>query len=492
MELVAKGAQDLPLIGNPQMTYFKQVFKRHTNFSRNSIRVALDGGTQFGTKLTCKIPRSGDLLYNLVLELDFPELTDTSGGTDTEHYIQYIPNVGFAAIDYVDFKIQGTTIDKQYGEWMYIWSQLSHSYDKRQTYDYMTKASAQNGPFTAYVPLQLWFCRNYGSALPLVALQYHDVELDIQLKPLSQLYYFGELKYYDLELVEALPVPPNAKEYSPDLTVGATHRYSRGTTGLAFNTATTPSTRKLVYTAADGSTAETDIIGFPLSTYIDLDIELPTSGLTEAHLAPTYTLTGTPEFADIRLYADYIFLDTYEQKYFAQNDHRYLIEQVQFSEDEPLSSGSTSKILKLKFNLPIKELIWVKQITENYNNNLLLNFESTPDQYYELPQEDITGFSLRFNNEDRIQERHGEYFRLLQPLEHHTNVPKDKYIYLYSFALHPEEIQPSGASNFSKIDKVNLLYTLRNGTRASNFRIYAVNYNILRIENGMGGVAFAN
>jgi hypothetical protein len=476
MELVAKGTQDLPLIGNPQMTYFKQVYKRHTNFSRNSIQVSLDGGVQFGTKLTCKIPRSGDLLYNLVLELDFPELT--ADGSDSEHYIQYIPNVGFAAIDYVDFKIQGTTIDKQYGEWMYIWSQLSHSYDKRQTYDYMTKATAQNGPFTAYIPLQLWFCRNYGSALPIVALQYHDVELDIQLKPLNKLYYFGEMRYYDLTYVS---------EPSPGV-----YRYTRGASGLSFNPSTDETKRRLIYTAADGSTAETTINNFVNVSQIDLDTQLPTSGLTEAHIKPTYLLTGNPEFIDIRLFADYIFLDTYEQKHFAQNDHRYLIEQVQFSEDEVIEQDETSKIFKLKFNLPIKELIWIKQINENYNNNLLFNFEGTPDQLYELPQEDITGFTLKFNNEDRIQERNGEYFRLLQPLEHHTNVPKDKYIYLYSFSLYPEDINPSGASNFSKIDKVNLIYTMRSGVRAGNIRVYGLNYNILRIENGMGGVAFAN
>jgi hypothetical protein len=474
MELVAKGTQDLPLIGNPQMTYFKQVFKRHTNFSRNSIQVSLDGGTQFGTKLTCKIPRSGDLLYNLVLELDFPELT--ADGSDSEHYIQYIPNVGFAAIDYVEFKIQGQTIDKQYGEWMYIWTQLSNAYDKRATYDYMTKASAQNGPFTVYMPLQLWFCRNYGSSLPLVALQYHDVELDIQLKPLNKLYYFGEMRYFDLTFVSGT----------------GPYRYTRGSSGLSFNPSTIVSTRKYVYTAADGSIAETTINDFVDASTIELNTELPSSGLTGGHIKPTYLLTGSPEFSDIRLFADYIFLDTYEQKYFAQNDHRYLIEQLQFSENITYQNGETNKIVKLKFNLPIKELVWVKQINENYNNNLLLNFEGTPDQLYELPQEDISGFTLRFNNEDRIQERNGEYFRLLQPLEHHTNTPKDKYIYLYSFSLNPEEIQPSGASNFSKIDKVNLIYSMRSSVRGGNIRIYGINYNILRVENGMGGIAFAN
>jgi len=473
MDLVAKGVQDLPMIGNPQMTYFKQVYKRHTNFTRNSIQVSLDGGTSFGTKLTCKIPRSGDLLYNLILELDFPELT--ASGSDGQHYIQYIPNVGFAAIDYVEFKINGQRIDKQYGEWMYIWSQLSNSYDKRTTYDYMTKSTAQNGPFTAYIPLQFWFCRNYGSALPLVALQYHEVELDIQLKPLSSLYYFGNRNYYDLTYV------------GPS---GGNHQYEK-TKGLAFITSIVG--KDLVYKELDGSTASATIISRVDNTNIVVDTLLPSTGLTESYIKPVYTITNpSVEYSDIRLYSDFIFLDTYEQKYFAKNDHRYLIEQIQFSEDENIGAGETSKSMKLRFNLPIKELIWVKHIDANLDNNLLLNFESTPDQYYEVATDDISTFTIKYNNEDRINERNGEYFRLLQPLQHHTNVPRDKYIYLYSYALYPENIEPSGSSNFSKIDRVLLNFKFRASQRAGIMRAYGLTNNVLRIENGMGGIAFAN
>lgn len=468
MDLVAKGVQDLPTIGNPQTTYFRQAYKRHTNFSKNSIQVSLDGGTNFGTKITCKIPRSGDLLYNLILELDFPELVGS--GSDNLHEIQYIPNVGFAAIEYVEFKINGQTIDKQYGEWMYIWSQLSHSFDKRTTYDYMTKSSAQNGPFTAYVPLQLWFCRNYGSALPLVALQYHDVELDIQLRPLSELYNFGDYYYYDL-------------------TNTGGNVYQKGSTGLTFVNDVDGKT--LVYTLSNGTVGE-ETITYTSPTTITLT-SAPEATLTGAYIKPTYTLTNTSaQYSDIRLYADFIFLDTYEQKYFAQQDHRYLIEQIQYNEGESVSANSTSLNMKIRFNLPVKELIWIKQINDNVANNLQFNFESTPDQYYELPTDDITRFTIQYNNEERINERNGEYFRLLQPLEHHTNVPRTKYIYLYSYALYPEKLEPSGSSNFSKIDKVNLRFTFRANQRAGIIRVYGVNYNVLRIENGMGGIAFAN
>lgn len=476
LDLVARGIQDLPLIGNPQITYFKQVFKRHTNFSRDSIQIPLNGGLSFGTKITCKIPRSGDLLSGLVLELDFPELTAT--GSDSQHEISYIPYVGFAAIDYIEIKIQGQTIDKQYGEWLYIWSQLSKNYDKRITYDYMVKATPQNGPFTAYVPLTFWFCRNYGSALPLVALSYHEIELEIQLKPLDKLYYFGELKYYDLSY-DSQPSP-------------GVYQYTK-TAGISFIQNFNVANRKYVYKLNNNTTAETTINQFIDSDTIRLNTQLPTTGLTGGYIKPTFTITNpTVQYRDIRLYGDYINLDIFEQKHFAKNVHRYLIEQIKFSENIEISANSNSLNYELDFNLSVKELIWVKQINDNFNNNLLLNFESTPDQYYELPRDDISRFMIKYNGEDRINERNGEYFRLLQPLDHHTNTPHQKYIYCYSYALEPEKIDPSGISNFSKIDKVNLNFTFNESMRASKLKIFAINYNILRIEQGMGGIAFSN
>lgn len=467
MDLVAHGVQDLPLIGNPQMTYFKQVFKRHTNFARNSIQVTLDGGFSFGTKLTCKIPRSGDLVENLLLELDFPALT--ASGSDSQHEISYIENVGYAAIDYVEFKIGGEPIDKQYGEWMYIWSQLSNNYDRRQTLNYMTKGDAQNGPFTAYIPLQLWFCKDIANALPLIALQYHEVELDIQLKPLSELYNFGDINYYNLTNEVSLG--------------GGNYQYTKST-GLDF--VNDINGKKLVQ--SDGTEFT---ITFVDANTITLDGQV--TDTTEVYITHTYIITNpSVQYTDIRLFADYVFLDIYEQKHFAKMEHRYLIEQLQFSENNSINANTNALNMKLTFNLPIKELVWIKQIDANKINNKQLNFSSTPDPYYEVATDDITYFTFSYNNEERIAERKGEYFRLIQPLNHHTNIPRNEYIYLYSFAYKPEELQPSGTSNLSKIDKVNFHFKFRTNHRAGNIRVYGLNYNVLRIEKGMAGIAFVN
>jgi hypothetical protein len=477
LDLVAKGTQDKLLIGNPQLSYFKQVYKRSTNFALDSVRITIDGGFAFGTTLNAKIPRTGDLLSGLTLELDFPELTTTNDAdsNDQLHSISYIPNVGYAAIDYIEFKIEGQSIDKQYGEWMYIWSQLSKDYDKRQTYSYMTKEEPQNGPFTAYIPLQLWFCRNYGSALPLIALQYHNVELDIKLKPLNKLYYYGDNRYYNLSRI---PVE--------------THKYNR-LVGLNFVDGSMAG-KTYVYKDANGVTQTANIVGIDDSDTIELDTVLPDSGLIGGYVTHNYTI-GNPNvlYRDIRLFGDIVMLDTEEQKLFAKSKHNYLIEQIKFNESDVVRENDTSATIKLDFNLSVKEFIWVKQITANINNNLLLNFESTPDSYYELPTEDIDEFTILYNGNNRITPRKGEYFRLLEPLKkNHTNVPHTKYIYCYSFALFPEKLSPSGISNLSRIDDKRFKIDFRNNIRESKIKIYAVNYNILRIEDGMGGVMYSN
>ena len=472
LDLVAKGTQDTMLIGNPQLSYFKQVYRRHTNFASDSVNITLDGGLAFGNKLTAKIPRSGDLLSGLTLELDFPELT-ASGGDDL-HSISYIPNVGFAAIDYIEFKIEGQVIDKQYGEWMYIWSQLTNTYDKRSTYSYMTKETPQNGPFTAYIPLQFWFCRNYGSALPLIALQYHNLEIDIQLKPLNKLYYFGGRNYYNLTRI-------NGDDFTYKKTSG-------------INFINSVNGKKYVYKDDNGVTQTTNITYINETTQIRLDNELPTSGLTEGYIDHNYTITNPNVlYRDIRLYGDIVMLDTEEQKIFAKSKHNYLIEQIKFNESDIIQENATSINMKLDFNLSVKELIWVKQISKNLEDNLLLNFENTPDANYELPGEDIEEFTILYNGNNRVTPRKGEYFRLLDPLKkNHTNVPYDKYIYSYSYALYPEKLTPSGVSNFSRIDNKTLKFDFRTNMRESRIKVYAVNYNILKIEDGMGGIMYSN
>jgi len=467
LDLVAHGVQDIYLIGNPEMTYFKAVYKRHSNFAMESILGTLDGTPDFGQRIVCKVPRSGDLLSTVIVEVDLPQLTTTTPGDD-EHSIQYIPNIGYSLIQYVELRIGGQQIDRQYGEWMYIWNELTKSDEKKRALDVMVRANPTNGPVTLMIPLEFWFCRNIGNSLPLVALQYHDVEIELLLRPLNQLYYFGSTRFYDLTYV------------GPG---GSGHIYTRNN-GLIFSPSVNGKT--LNYSATNGSQT---------ITYIDPDtisvpIAIPSGSTSRVYITPNLTLAGSPRIEAMRIFLDYIYLDTYERKWFAKSTHRYLIEQTQFSGSQGITNIQNSVNIQLAFNLPIKELFWVAQTNENLNLKQIMNFTSTPDPYYELAQDDVYDLTIQYNGSQRFTPRRGVYFRLLHPYQHHTNPVPDKYIYCYSFALRPEELQPSGASNYSRIDNVSFVVNLRSGHRDEQFRIYGLNYNVLRIMNGMGGVAF--
>lgn len=407
LELVAHGVQDIYLIGNPQITFFKIVYKRHTNFSMESVLAVYNGTADYDQLISFDLPRKGDLIHSMMLEIDLPAIS-ASAGSPT-----YVNGIGHAIIDYVELQIGGQQIDKHYGEWMEIWTQLSYSHSKQLAYDELLPRSnidttpvgpATNTALTTYIPLQFWFCRNIGLALPLIALQYHEVTLKVKIKPLSEVHTFG------------------------------------------------------LY--ASGSE--------------------PTSGTLDSN-----TIT------DVRLYIDYIYLDTYERKKFAQMKHRYLIEQVQMI-SQSVSANTTKKSIDLDFNHPVKSLYWVTQLNSYTNNNDIFNFTGVANRESgSANTKALTHAVIKLNGVDRFDRRKEAYFRMIQPFQRHTRVP-NLHIYMYSFCLNPEAHQPSGTCNFSKINNATLELDYISSIGASTVRVYALNYNVLRIFSGMGSVAFAN
>jgi hypothetical protein len=354
MQLVAYGAQDIYLTGNPQITFFKVVYRRHTNFSMESIEQTFNGSVAAGNRVTATVSRNGDLVHRMWLQ----------GTCTTSSCV----NAGHALVNEVELEVGGQRVDKQYGDWLEAWSQLSLSAGHATGYAAMTLDVNNAGSGTAfYVPLQFWFCRNPGLALPLIALQYHEVKVNLT---------FG----------------------SP--------------TGL--------------------------------------------SALTCA------------------LWVDYIYLDTDERRRFAQVSHEYLIEQVQFTGDETIATSSTN--IRLNFNHPVKELVWA-----SYSGTQSLAAKNT----YQV----MTGNTkLQLNGHDRFAARPVAYFNQVQPYQHHTRIPAGN-VHVYSFALKPEEHQPSGTCNFSRIDNATLSVS---ATAAGTLKVFAVNYNVLRVMSGMGGLAYSN
>jgi len=538
MQLVAYGAQDVFLTGTPEITFWKVSYRRHTNFAMESIEQTFSGQADFGRRVTCTISRNGDLAYRTYLQVTLPEINQdmqTKSATSDGVYARWLDFIGEQLIAQVEVEIGGQRIDRQYGDWMHIWNQVTLSKEQQRGYfkmignttqlTYITDpafaevsgpCAAAGGPTqvcaprralpetTLYVPLLFWFCRNPGLALPLIALQYHEVKINIDFRPIGEC----------LWAVKSL---------------------SAG----------------------------------------------PTAGVQSVSQAYQQSLVAAS------LYVDYIFLDTDERRKMAQNPHEYLIEQLQFTGDE--SVGSSSNKIKLNFNHPCKELIWVVQPDANVDycssldsaGVLFRTLGAQPFNYtdaidalpnavhafggpvetsgpnsfinasglFQMPgaadvglagnsdwagansaylpfqsqDSAVTGSSLsdagtfvlaetaldmhcwgenpvvtaklQLNGQDRFSEREGSYFDVVQPFQHHTRNP-DTGINVYSFALRPEEHQPSGSCNFSRIDNAVLQLVLSSatvsGTATAKVRVYAVNYNVLRVMSGMAGVAYSN
>ena len=567
MQLVAYGAQDVYLTGNPQITFWKVTYRRHTNFAMESIEQTFNGQADFGRRVQCTISRNGDLAYRTYLQVTLPEINQTmaadgayGGATDVSNavYARWLDYPGEQLVSMVEVEIGGQRIDRQYGDWMHIWNQLTLTAEAERGYNKMvgqttqltylcdptfaavdTPCAADSVPnqvcvprdalpeTTLYVPLQFWFCRNPGLALPLIALQYHEVKINLELSPIQQCLY-------------------------------------------------------AVKQIGDGNAGD--------------DVKV-TNAYKQSLVAAS-------------LYVDYVFLDTDERRRMAQNPHEYLIEQLQFTGAE--SVGSSSNRIKLNFNHPCKELVWVVQPDSNvdycnqtvFGQTLFRALGAQPFNYTDaidaLPNtirafaadgtaggeegaaavdnEFISGdiFSdvqpnvpsapmyggldaqganytaaganndalpggaavtptnradsirnagstvsdagafvlaetalnmhcwgenpvvtakLQLNGQDRFSEREGSYFDLVQPYQHHTRNP-DAGINVYSFALRPEEHQPSGTCNMSRIDNASLQLVLSTnaigGTATAKVRVYATNYNVLRVMSGMGGLAYSN
>ena len=458
MQLVAYGVQDIYLTGNPQITFFKVVYRKHTNFSMESIEQTWGGTVTAGGRVSATISRNGDLIGKTYLE--FMQCK----------WNAFCHNPGAHAINTIECEIGGQLIDRQYGHWMETWTELTQpglGYLTVGAHPAATLSGGGTNPSSASntpnisatggevfnlgrcvkdissdaktgpgmnghilngngfqnstgmggvycganaagaslsnvvpitVPLYFWFCRNHGLALPLIALQYHEVKII-------------------LELTEA----------------GA------GNNGW----------------------------------------------------------TGPLASGEIKLWVDYIYLDTDERRRFAQVSHEYLIEQLQYQTLGGKAVGSYN----LNFNHPVKELIWTSEWSVNGTYGGASGEMTGGPDFGSVAGTApyMVKWGLKLNGHDRFAPRYHTYFSKTQVLQYHSGwgtVPNDNKgltrdeICVYSFALRPEEHQPSGTCNFSRIDSAQLVISDKAAETVAN--VYAVNYNVLRIMSGMGGLAYSN
>ena len=411
MQLVAYGAQDVYLTGNPEVTFYQAKYKRHTNFAMENIEQTVNGTAANSGRVSVTVARNVHLVGDMYVELESDiAATATAEAGDCNW-------VAERAVSSVELSIGGQRIDKHYQKWWRLYSELYLDEAKKATWGKMTTAADGS---TVYLPLIFFFNRNPGLYLPLIALQYHEVRIDIDL-------------------------------------------------------------------ASD------------FTTFLNASV--------------------------FKVWANYVYLDTEERRRFAQKGHEYLIEQVQHTGTDTVDPSATKQV-RLSYNHPVKELVWCFSNTaaksslwnftaKNLVTEVALQSDQTangldancfvpisnlgtPMYATELSTEAFTEenagqldtFKLVLNGQDRFKEQKGKYFNQVQAYNHHSGCPAPG-VYSYSFALKPEEHQPTGTCNFSRIDNAQVAVKMGAGT-ATSMHMFATNYNVLRIQSGMGGLAFSN
>jgi hypothetical protein len=408
LTLSIKSEQDQYLIGNPQFTFFKSVYKKHTNFATDFQFVNLigDSSNTLGKKVYIEIPKNGDLLHRSYLVIDI-------AGND--NLTKVVP-MAYSLIDYIDLYIGGQRIDRHYGHWLQIYHELNESSEKQNALsDMISIQSSKSNKNKLFIPLRYWFNNNVGLALPLLALQYNDIKLEIKFKA------------------------------AEDVNIYSQHKNIGG-------------------------------------------------------LADTLHQDAAFTIKNVQLLCEYIHLDSEERRLFMSNSHEYLITQLQTSLNNPvhLHSSSSSELFEkiqhktyLRFNHPVKELIWTFQDS----NGFLLNAEGIPYNYYNkgilssnywnglyVGKDQMIGAQLVLNGKEMTEELPASFYRNIQQYQYHTgcklksirdyntanrihsnytNYTNGTGVYSYSFCMSPEDYQPSGSLNFSNLEMAQLKYRLQ-------------------------------
>ena len=521
MQLVAYGAQDVYLTGNPQITFFKVVYRRHTNFSMELIQQTLQGSADVSSIQTCTVSRNGDLIMDVWVS------QNSTSSVDGEIY-DYIDNV--------ELRIGGQLIDKQHGDWNAVWWNLTTPESKVNGLRNMfvglsgaTDSAETNGSYF-YYPLNFWFCKNPGLALPMIALQYHEVEFKITWGS-SSLAASGTspevwINYIYLDTDERRRFAQVAHEYLIE------------------------QVQRLTFSGNNSS--------------FDLNINHPVKELIWVNDVASASTGSTVEFGPIRCTADcndatastcYQTADATKCKLILNGNDRFQSKEMKyFKVCQPMKHHTRIPSVGKRYTV-------TRSFNLLLNAGILLHFCTKPvrvisvDISFEVQAAGTPTVTLEVDaGSSTISQIAGDSLsaavtigdKSRYTLDPTTSpallttevvcVPAGKHIsldcsadvpsganltdttnsgivtleleelplliggkktslaniYCYSFALKPEDHQPSGTCNFSRIDSAKLKFDNDVGGSSTTLKVFALNYNVLRIMSGMGGLAYSN
>lgn len=539
MQLVAYGSQDIYLTGNPQITFFKIVYRRHTNFAIETIEHTFTGNPCFGKSVSAKITRNGDLITKMYLRVILSAVDPINSN------FAWVRRIGHALVKKIEIDIGGTRIDKQYGTWLDIWYELARQGDHDRGYAKMigdipilTNYNNRLKPeYILYIPLQFWFNKFVGLAIPLIALQYHDTYIHVDFECVHNLivtdsrfdinlafivdatilvnyiyldtderrrfaivgheYLIEQLQFNGIEPVVTSPTRYTLDFYHPTKEIFWAVRNGNYSSGKPF----------LYYTDSDCwciTDAATIIIEKSIS--VGFDPTLVTGVAWVEVLAGQILTVGT--FNINNKNSNSVFINPTSVSYGNYGITDKIFADIIIDFDGIISIYNVTTCLTIRdLSIPL-----LYSNDTRYNpNDPLVNIFSNYGLLIDGSGNPIEFALLQFNGLDRFDRREGNYFNYVQPEQYHTNTPKDG-INVYSFALYPEQHQPSGTANLSRIESTQLTLNFFDSTTRkgipdlqafnpllpdlhffndeNKLYIFALNYNIFRVFAGLGGISY--
>lgn len=554
LQLVAYGTEDLFITRDPQITFFKLVYRRHTNFSHEDVPQYFIHEPDFGKRSTCVISKDGgDLLDRMCLKITLPEIQKLStmismtseasddnnstssnanfiGSSSTKPTLfAWIRKIGFAMIKFIEIEINGKVVDRHYGEWMYLWSQLTTHNINDQGLDKLigdvpelTEFTETKNEYVLYIPIYFWFCRSSGLALPLVSLQYSDVKVNVEFHDLDNCYYTSPTHYIkcNVDIVNFKPFEYISQRGSDGVDRYGIYSYydtinrrlyytsidTDRLTGVPYDddtTSLTDTTRRTILATPRADKYAIKGVSSDFSVKPDLgvkSISVHRRSLKNVKIKECYIL------------ANFVYLDDDERSRFAQNKHDYLIEQLYFTPNTPIE-GTNPKI-KLDIDQPCKLMVWIAQLDyiQNFNDRFNYTDSHIYKKSYDVGHNDPSKFKLfespkinetvgsslindaviNLNSQTRITKRSASYYEQIQAFQHSTNtLPKGAC--MYSYSLFPFETYPSGTTNMSQIELIEIILKMNyrvNVNQKAKFRAYALCYNVWRVDNGLSSPVF--
>jgi len=537
MQLVAYGAQDVYLTGNPQITFFKIVYKRHTNFAIEAIEQTVSGNNSFGSTLTSTIAKNGDLITKMYIKCTV-SLTGTGGK------FAWVNKLGHALLEEVELLIGGSRIDKQYYGWLNLWYELARNTSHNRGYDKMignnsdmTILSTGDKTATLYIPLQ-FFCNKFnGLAIPVIALQYHDIRVDFKLRNASQLVVKESVttttatisnislmvNYVFLDSEERKRFASSAHEYLIEQVQADLNEKADGSNTM-YNLNFSHPCKSLYWYMQNGNfiSGKSFLSYEPDSTYIyrsgyaDTNLTLinnatiryvlsqmySNAGVVSLSLNGSQTATATSQTTATTYNHHSITAGTavIKANYSSLTNINNTANTADCSANDVSNWEVVTPLSKDDISKPITTIMNGITRTTDTSNRGHANYDIVVYQwnnygkYIDGSVNPITASLLKLNGHERFSQQSGEFFNYLQAYETHKSTPKDG-INLYSFSINPLEHQPSGTCNFSRIDNatLNLTYDSDVASISGNeLSIFTINYNVLRVMSGLGGMAYSN